>query len=122
MAFVHVLQNAGGDNFTAIAHVATPVGNNFFGTPWKTCWLVSFGASTPKSRLIVGNGPGQISQSESNQISGGDLMEIEFIFTDDVALNAADRNSMIDYVANQTITQRLAEFRQMFKLYGYTRP
>jgi hypothetical protein len=121
MAHIHVLDNAGGDNFNALVHIAVPAGNNSVGVSWKTCWLASLGAAAPASKLLVGNGPGQISQAESNQISGGDLMEFDFQFTDDPNSTQATRDANIDAVALSVQTQRLADLRSRFKFYGYTR-
>jgi hypothetical protein len=121
MATVHVLENAGGANYRCVLHVATPAGNNAAGTSWKTCWLATFLPGTPATVLSVGNGAGQISQNESNSIGAGDLMEFDFIFTDDPALNTADRNALIDAVALSIKTQKLAELQARLKFYGYTR-
>lgn len=126
MATVHVLENlAGGQNYSAVTHVATPTGNNAVGTPWKTCWLATFLPGTPSSRLpSTGNAntqPGQISATEANQIAAGDLMEFSFIFTDDPLLTTAQRNAMIDAAALASRTAQLADLQQRFTYYGYTR-
>lgn len=123
MAFVHVLSSGGVPNYELITHAAIPSGNNSVGTPWKTCWLASFGAGKPSSWLLVGNGPGQISQTESNQISSGDLLELgPFLFTDEPWFTVDDRNASIDAVASQMTNMALGDFMLRFKYYGFTRP
>jgi hypothetical protein len=121
MATVHVLENAGGANFRCVLHVATPAGTNAVGTTWKTCYLATFLPGAPATVLSVGNGAGQISQNESNSIGAGDLMEFEFLFTDDPALDTAGRNALIDAVALYIKNQKLAELQARLKFYGYTR-
>src|SRR3954468_16959051 len=119
MPSVHVLTNAGGQNYSFITHIAVPAGNNAVGTSWKICWLASFGTSSPKSTLMVGNGAGQISQTEAAQILSGDLLEFgPFQFTDDSTLTAATRNAMIDAIAMQLTNQALSDFRDQFRYYG----
>lgn len=121
MPSVHVLENAGGNNFRCLLHTAIPTGNNAVGTPWKTCFLAMFLPNTPTTLLSVGNGAGQITQNEANQVASGDLMEFDFVFTDDPALSTADRNALIDAVATSVRTNKLAELQARLKYYGYTR-
>jgi hypothetical protein len=121
MATVHVLENVGNNNFRCVLHAAIPAGNNAVATPWKTCYLATFLPGAPATVLPIGNGAGQISQNEANQVSSGDTMEFDFIFTDDPNLNTADRNALIDAVAVSVRANKLAELQARLKYYGYTR-
>lgn len=118
----HVLDAPGGNpvNTTAVAHVAMPTGNNDAGTSWQTCYLASFGASSPATRLMVGNGPGKISQQEATDISQGNLIEIPFIFSDSPLAPLADRQALLTTLGQRAIDEYQALFFARFKLYGYT--
>lgn len=129
MSRVHVLDNSGGNNFNAVTHVAVPTGNNSVGVPWKTCWLASLGAVPPSSMLLTTtlqggnatNDPGKITSGEADSIRAGDLMEFQFQFTDEPQSTQAARDANIDAVALSVVTNRLNEFKDRFKFYGYTR-
>jgi hypothetical protein len=121
MATVHILQYIGGGNYRAVLHVPMPTGSNEVGTPWKTCYLATFLPRSPATILPVGNGPGQISQSESNSISSGDLMEFEFVVTDDSGGDPILRNTIIDTVAADVKKNKLEELQQALRFFGYTR-
>lgn len=121
MPKIHILEQAGGVNlYDGVAHVATPTGNNAVGTPWKTCFLASSGATAPVSRLLVGNSAGKITQAEANQITAGDLLEIGFTFADDPALDTTTRQARITLLADRRVAEFQAEFAERFKYYGYT--
>jgi hypothetical protein len=118
----HVLDAAGGNpvNTAAVAHVTMPTGNNDADTPWKTCYLASFGTGAPATRLVVGNSPGKISQQEANQITSGDLLEIPFIFSDTPTAPLGDRQALLSTLGQRAIDEYLTLFSARFKLYGYT--
>jgi len=115
VAKYHVL-----DSGAAVAHFAMPSGNNDAGTPWKTCYLASFGANSPTTRLMVGNGTGQIQQQEANQIGSGDLIELLFNFSDDPTLTLQQRQALLSTLGQRAIDEYTAQFASRFRLYGYT--
>jgi hypothetical protein len=120
MSKVHVLERSGGDNYNCVAHFAVPVGNNSVNVPWKTAYLGSFGASAPSSVLLVGNGAGKISQSEANDITAGNLIEIPFSFGDDPTMTDPQRQALINLLADRAIADFQTSFAARYKYYGYT--
>lgn len=126
MAKAHILDRIGdsGIDYNAVAHFAMPVGNNSVSVPWKTCYLASFGAKTPTSLIaVVGNGAGQITQNELNQITSGDLIEIRFTYSDyPESVTLAQKNAVIDDLAQRAINEFQLAFSGRFAYYGYTRP
>lgn len=121
MARVHVLRQLSLDTYDVVVHVAMPTTKNAVGTDWRTCYLASFGSVAPKSRLLVGNTAGKISQNEANQIAAGDVIEWSIVAGGVQETDVDARNAMLDFFADQEINQRLANFMEEFKLYGYTR-
>jgi hypothetical protein len=113
--------------YNAVVHFGMPVGTNAVGTPWKSCYLAWYAkqhnGSQPQSRLRVGTGSGEISQSVVNLIATGDLIEIGFTYGDDPAVTDVNaKNVLIDTYANRAIDEFTANISQQFKYYGYTRP
>lgn len=122
----HILEQISPGSFSAVAHIPMPAGTNSVGTTWKDCYLASFAGQTPSSpvsRLPVGNGAGKISQSESNQIASGDVIEIPFVFSDDpMAVSVGDKDALIATYKDRAVADFRMEFVEKFKYYGYTRP
>lgn len=118
----HILDAPGGDpvHTIAVAHVPITGGNNDVDTPWKTCYLASFGTGAPTTRMVVGNSPGKISQQEANQITSGDLLEITFEFSDNPSAQWADRQALLTLLGNRAIDEYQTKFLARFRLYGYT--
>ena len=126
MASVHTL-TAGGppgqETYNAVAHFAMPTGSNLIGVPWKTCYVASFQGRPITSQLkVVGNGAGQITQQELNQITSGDIIELPFTFGFDPGLTDAEKMTVIDGYAARSIDEFKSGFTQTFRYYGLTRP
>jgi len=79
MAKVHILGAAGRNAFRAVLHGPAPTGSNAAGIPWSDC-IIRAGLNA--SRLSVGDGPGQISQKEADDIASGLVIEVEGIWED----------------------------------------
>jgi hypothetical protein len=122
MAAVHVMEYVGASTYRFVLHAPVPAGTNAVGVSWKTCYLASFLPKTPVTGLPIGNGPGQISQNEANDISSGNIMEFDENFNDDPGADITQRNAFIDTSANAIKANRIAEFQDRFRVFGYTRP
>ena len=117
MARIHVL--TGGNNlYQVVVHETTPAGNNSAGVSWATAAKNAGFAVTVMSE---GNGPGQISTAEKNQVESGALLEGVFSFQDDPNYTPAQRNAALDQVANQTIAELVALRSGQLKWFGATR-
>lgn len=123
MSSVHVLENRQGtQNYRCVLHVTMPTGNNAVGTLWQTCYLTQFLPGAPATVLSVGNGAGQIPQNEANQIASGALIEHEFEITDlPASATQTQRDDNIDAIAASVRATKIAELKDKFKYYGYTR-
>jgi hypothetical protein len=126
MAKIHILDQISPGGFNAVAHFLTPAGNNSVNVAWKTCYLASFGSSTPTSLLpSSGNNnpaPGKIGNTELNQITAGDVVEVPFIYSEEPgrAWTTAERQANMDVMADRAIDDFKAAFVIRFKFYGYT--
>ena len=118
MAKIHVLEAGAVNTYRVAVHIATPAGNNSAGVAWSAAVANSGRANTV---LSEGNGPGQISTAEMNQIQNGSLIEGVFDFTDNPADDAATRNARLDQVATQTTNELLARYQRELKYWGATR-
>lgn len=122
MSKVHILDQSYPGVFNAVAHFAMPVGNNSAGVAWKTCYLATFGTKAPTSLLpSSGNNnpaPGKIGNSELNQITSGDLIEISI----QAGLESADLANpdvKLNLFADRAIAAFQADFSERYKYYGY---
>lgn len=116
MAKFHVL--SGNNNLYQVAiHVATPAGNNSAGIAWSTC-LVNSGMN--KTRMTEGNGAGQITTAEKNQVLAGAVIEISYTWGDDPNWTSQQRIDDINTRVDQATTERLAQLADQLKYYGYT--
>lgn len=117
MARIHVLQAAGVDTYTVVVHAPTPAGNNSAGIAWSTA-LANAGLAT--TVMTVGNGPGQISQSEANQIAAGTVLEGTMQWGDNPAWTNAERQADLALRANQLIAELQARYAAQLKFFGAT--
>lgn len=118
MARIHVLQAVGVNLYQVVVHDATPAGTNSANVSWATAIGNSGLAQTV---MTEGNGAGQISTNEKNQVLGGSLIEGVFQFQDDPSMTPAQRNAALDAVANQTIAELQARYASLLKYFGATR-
>lgn len=118
MAKIHVLSGDINNSYTVAVHATTPAGNNSAGTPWADA-IKNSGRAT--SILTVGTGPGQISQNEFNQITGGTVIEASFQWDDNPMWTNAERQTDLDLRATQLTTELLERYSRELKYFGFTR-
>lgn len=120
MAKLHILESNSGypDTFRIVVHVAVPTGNNQAGVPWVTA-LKNSGAA--RSRMLEGNGPGQITHQELTKIEDGELLEIETTLTIDPTWTPQVRLAELDGLALRTATEMIEQFRNRFRWFGSIR-
>jgi hypothetical protein len=115
MARIHILTGSTGGVYTAVVHTATPAGNNVANVLWSDALKNSGRAVTV---MTVGNGAGQISQAEANQIAAGTLIEGVFQWGDNAAWSNAERQADLNIRANQLIAEMLAQYQMELRLFG----
>lgn len=118
MAKIHVLSASGPNVYTVAIHATTPAGNNLAGNSWATCIQNSGRAG---SVMPVGNGPGQITQSEMNQVTSGAIFESVMQWGDDPAWSNAERQADLDLRASQLVAETLAKLQTDLRYFGFTR-
>lgn len=118
MAKIHVLELSGNNVYTVVVHATTPAGNNGAGTAWSVA-VANSGRNT--TIMAVGNGAGQITQAEANQIAAGTIIEGVMQWGDDPAWTNAQRIADLDLQANQLVTELLARYQEELKYFGFTR-
>ena len=119
MSKIHVLTGSGSNLYTVVVHIAAPVGNNSAGVSWVDA-LKNSGRAT-ESLLTVGNGAGQITQAELNQIQAGTLIEGAFQWGDNPGWTNAQRIADLDIRATQLTNELLARYAAELKFFGFVR-
>lgn len=116
MSKIHVLESDGGGNYRIIIHVAVPAGNNSAGVSWKNCVLATrVGGSTS---LPVGAGPGEITQTEKDSITSGDVIEISTVIK---AESGGATPESLERMVDQEALSYKQELMARLKYYGYTK-
>lgn len=118
MAKIHILTGNGGNIYTAVVHSPTPAGNNSANVPWSDA-LKNSGMAT--TILPVGNGAGQNTQSEANQIAAGSVFETVVVYEDDPNRTNAERLADLDLRASQAVAENSADIQRKLKFFGLTR-
>jgi hypothetical protein len=117
MARMHLLQSVGYNVYDVVVHAPTPNSNNAAGVPWATA-IANSGRAI--SSLPVGNGPGQITQSELNQVQAGTLIEARFQWGDDPSWTNQQRQDDLQVRAQQAVQEVTALLQQQLKFFGFT--
>lgn len=115
MSKLHILEQTSLNTYNVVVHAPTPAGNNSAGFSWTQ---VLANAGLAVTRMTVGNGPGQISQNESNQVANGSIIEASFVWQDDPNLTNQQRQDDLQLRATQAIDDVTEQFKQRLKLYG----
>jgi hypothetical protein len=118
MSKLHVLTGNNNNQYQIIVHIATPVGNNAAGVAWSQA-VINSGRNV--TSMPIGNGPGQIAQSEADQITAGTLLESSQTYWDDITLNTTQRLAALDAVATQMGNDAITNCQTQLKFYGMTR-
>jgi hypothetical protein len=116
MSKIHVLEGST-VGYQAIIHFAVPAGNNAVGNTWKSCIAASGG--TKSTAMSIGNGVGQITQAEADQIAAGDVLEVSTTIgrkANGSAPTSQDITTLVDAV----ITQTQLDYAARLQYYGYT--
>lgn len=114
---MHILQQGANNVYEVVVHAPTPGGNNSAGVAW-TVALANSGLNI--TVLPVGNGPGQISSAESNQVANGTLIEARFQWQDNPAWTNQERLADLDIRAAQAVAEVLTNYGQRLKYFGLT--
>jgi hypothetical protein len=114
---MHILDSAGTNLYRVVVHTNTPVGNNSAGVAW-TAALAASGLNV--SQLTVGNGAGQITQNEMNQITNGTVFETTFVWGDDPSWTNQQRLDDLNVRAGQAVAEAAAVMQARLKFYGHT--
>lgn len=117
MSKIHVL--AGAFNvYTVVVHTNVPVGNNSAGILWSDA-IINSGRNI--STMVPGAGPGQITQTELDQITAGTVMEGTFQWQDDPNWTNAQRMADLDLRASQMTSELSNRNAIELKMFGATR-
>lgn len=117
MARMHILRGGAPDTYQVVVHAPTPAGNNSAGVAWSTA-LQNSGLA--KSALTVGNGAGQITNAENNQVTAGTVIEAQVVWQDDPAWTNQQRLDDLNARAALAVDQQTAEYGRILKYFGYT--
>lgn len=122
VAKIHVLEGGGNQGgiylYRVVVHTPTPAGNNLAGTSWIDAVKNS---GTAESSMTPGVGPGQITNSELNNIQNGTVIEGTFVWGDDPTWTNAQRQADLDLRANQMVAELLTNLQHKLNYFGFTR-
>lgn len=115
MSKAHILTSDGRGQYTAVVHVPVPAGNNSAGKAWKTVLLKS--GESGATELSVGTGPSDITQSEKNDITVGDVLE----FRISVRVESGGATvASVEQMVNSAIVDKKAQLVSQYKYFGFT--
>ncbi len=114
MSKCHILESDNNQSYAVVIHFATPTGNNTVGLSWKACGLESGLIGT--TILEVGTDPGDITQTEYDDIIAGDIVEIVRTAT----VGTSPTNAMVEAIADIYISEWNNDTARLLKYYGHT--
>lgn len=117
MARIHIGEQTSPNRYSCTVHAPTPNGNNSAGVSWATA-LVNSGRAV--TTMAIGNGAGQITTAEANQVASGALIEATFQWDDNPAWANPERLADLDLRATQAVAATLADYAQRLKQFGRT--
>lgn len=119
MPRMHIMEqvNPGQNLYSVIVHAPAPAGNNSANVPWATA-IVNAGLAV--SQMTVGNGAGQITQSEQNQVAAGSVIEAAFLWGDDPSWDNATRLADLNTRAGQAVAEITSNLQARLKQFGRT--
>lgn len=117
MARLHILQSSGNNLYNVVVHAPTPAGSNAAGVLWSDAIKNSGLAVTS---MTVGNGPGQISSAESNQVAAGTVIEAPFPWGDDPNWTNQQRLDDLNVRAQQAVNDVSAVLQARLRYFGRT--
>jgi hypothetical protein len=117
MSRLHVREQVGLNLYSVIVHSPTPAGTNAVGNSWSSCILAS---SSPVTQMSIGNGIGQITNAEANQVATGAVMETQFQWGDDPNWTNQQRLDDLAVRATQAVNDAVATMQSRLKFFGHT--
>jgi hypothetical protein len=114
---MHILQATGPNLYSVVVHAPTPAGNNSAGVAWSTAIQ---NAGLAGTSMETGNGAGQISTNEANQVAAGTVIEAQFAWGDDPNWTTAQRLADLSLRATQAVDEVLAAYSAKLKWFGQT--
>lgn len=117
MARIHILSGGTNNTYQVVVHAPAPAGNNGAGVPWADAIKNSGRAITI---MPIGNGAGQISQSESNSIAAGTVIEGTFVWGDDPSWTMQQRTTDLNLRASQLVAELLDQYQRELRFFGQT--
>jgi len=119
MAKIHVLKANESGMYRVVIHTPTPAGTNSVGELWKDAGLR--GGDLGSTVLVVGTGPGEITQPESDAIIAGDTMELSasFLIESGGSTNP-ELITTLTQMADDFIDERKLRLQRKYKYYGYS--
>lgn len=124
MAKIHVLQKAGNNLYNIVVHaaLASSLTNSVpaaTGGP-VTIQTALVNAGLAATVMPIGNGPGQISNAEANQITAGQVLEAQTVWQDDPSWTGPQRLQDLQDRATQAVNNTLADYTERLKYFGAT--
>lgn len=113
MSKIHILESDNSHSYKVAIHFATPAGTNPCGFSWKECGLNSgfIGATS----LVVGTGPGNITQAEHDSIIAGNTVEILM----SVSPGLTPSNAAVEALCDILIAAWNEDTARVLKYYGH---
>jgi len=115
MSRLHILTGGGNNTYNVVVHSPTPAGNNSAGVPWSDALKNSGGAAT---NMPFGNGPGQITNTEANNVTSGTVFETGFLWQDNPAWTNQERQNDLTIRAAQAVQAAQDDFQTRLKFFG----
>jgi len=115
MARLHIREQTGPNIYNVIVHSPTPAGNNSAGVAWVAANLAS---NVSVTQMSIGNGVGQITNAEANQVAAGTVMETAFQWGDDPAWTNAERLADLEIRAAQAVNDAVMTMQARLKQFG----
>lgn len=117
MARLHIREQTGVNTYNVVVHSPTPVGNNSAGVAWSAAIVAS---SAPVTQMSIGNGSGQITNAEANQVAAGTVLETAFQWQDDPTWTTQQRTDDLNLRATQAVADATTLFQARLKFFGLT--
>lgn len=117
MARLHILRQTSSNLYNVVVHAPTPNGNNLAGFTWAQAMA---GAKYGQTTLEIGNGPGQITNAEANQVTSGALIEAPFAWGDDPNWTDQQRAADLEIRAGQAVNEAVERMQFTLRHFGRT--
>ena len=109
---IHILESNNKNSYRIVIHFAITAGNNSVGKTWKSVGLES--GKTGSTILDVGTDPSNITQTEKDNITSGDVVEVV------CNVDTPATNTAVEALADIAITEWQADMSRILKYFGHT--